>query len=444
MGTAAALSASFAREMTDRLAARTPDELAERTGLQVATVVGLSAGELFSWEVVSACLSAADTPPAAMVALRNRWVQVEAAWWAEREPQLLKKIESELERAKAKAGRGAFDKKAFDRKVFEAHRPQAPWRKMLGPSAGYVRWGMTDLADDRRLPDPAASTSVKQFYEKLKQLHLWAGSPSANEIEYRSWGALSHSTANTMLGPTRHLQGHQQGRGLDRNNVRYLVAVFGLPPAEVARWGDAYDHVRRLPVVDPEQEAAAARAELAAEIARRRAAEEALAEALQRSGRTGRLAPTWWRTIALALAVALPLTLIVTDTGLRAGAGVRHVLQAPEAYRLVPGPRGVRVPLDIGPGEWALSLRLRLAGMFQADTCVHGSRAAYQVRRQGAVLHRGTFERGRAELTTPPLPLGTGPGRVEIVLVVTVPPLTGDGCEFLLDPTGTTLSTGSP
>jgi hypothetical protein len=484
MATAAALKESFTHELADRLKLHPPAELAERTGLREDTIVELctgSAPELFSWEVISACLTAADVPPAVQTALHGHWTQVEAGLWAERESHLLRKIEADLEREKAKAGRGAFDKKAFDRRTFDVHRPHAPWRKMTGPSAGYTRWGMTDLAQRGRLPDPATATSVKQFYELLKQLHLWAGIPSANEIEYRSWGALSHSTANTMLGPTRYLQGHQQGNGLDRNNLRFLTAVFGLPAKEVDRWIEAYDQVRRLPVIDAEREAAAARAELSDEVRRREMTEQSLADVSKRAQvaaadaeqarreaaehlvtvreereRSGALiaAARRWRTATLALAGALALTLAaavaipLANGGSGGTIASSVVVQFPKPYALVPGPSGVTIPLPDGPAvragaghpDWAVVLRMRLAGLSAADTCVHDSRVTYRLRRRGAVIGSGSFPQGQANLSTGPLPVGPDARDLEVVLAVTVPPITGFGCEFTLDPSGTTIT----
>jgi hypothetical protein len=133
-------------------------------------------------------------------------------------------------------------------------------------------------------------------------------------------------------------------------------------------------------------------------------------------------------------------------TALRAGPALGVVvLQSPAPYQLPPGPPGVTVPFDLASTgrqhNGVLTLRLRLASTDQADACVHDAQLSYVLRDNGAVISSRSFAPGQPQITAGPLRLGdTGDGYHLALTVVATVGKVDAGCQFTLDPSGTTVS----
>lgn len=254
--------ADFTRDLVDRLGGADPASLARRTGLLEETVraVLAGAGELPSWEVVSACLAAAGVEGGDVAAVRERWAAAEQAMWEERGDDL----------------RAGFERNRNGKpaRLVESHRPKTPWRRLVSRHpVTFEPWAMPTFGAARELPDPAAAGDIRDFYRLLAGLREWAGSPRQSEIEKRSWGTLPDATISAMLQKDRWRTTSDR----ERVRVGYFAMACGLPEAEVARWVGAYERLRH---VAPPDDLARARAE-AADLRRRLAAAEAEARDLR-------------------------------------------------------------------------------------------------------------------------------------------------------------------
>ncbi|REE97861.1 substrate-binding domain-containing protein [Thermomonospora umbrina] len=254
--------ADLTRDLVGRLSGGDPDAVARRTGLRAETVRALLAGdgELMSWEVVSACLAAADVDAGDVGKARARWAAAEQALWDERGDDLREAFEQNRQGKPAK--------------VFEAHRSRVPWRRLTARHpVTFEPWAMPTFGPDRRLPDPSTAGDIRDFYTLLAELRGWAGSPRQSEIEKRSWGTLPDATISAMLQKDRWRTVSDR----ERTRIGYFAAACGLPEVEVARWVEAYERLRHVP---PPDDLARARAE-GAELRKALAAAEAEAEALR-------------------------------------------------------------------------------------------------------------------------------------------------------------------
>jgi hypothetical protein len=119
------------------------------------------------------------------------------------------------------------------------------------------------------------------------------------------------------------------------------------------------------------------------------------------------------------------------------------VLQFPQPYRLVPGQTGVTVPLSL-PGSagssWRVVLRLQLTTAYDADTCVHDSQLSYRVLRGDITIAIGTFPQGQATLSTGLIVVTGSDHGLRLVVTARVPEVTDAGCEYSLDPSGSTAT----
>lgn len=263
MGSFLDRKAEFLRELVAYLGGGDPAALAERTGLLETTIRALSAGdgELMSWEIVSACLAAADVGVDGVREVRARWVATEQALWEERGDRLLAAYE-----------RNGNDKPA---KIAEAFQTEVPWRRLTSRyPAVFEPWAETTFAADRRLPDPSTATDIRDFYQLLAELKVWAGSPRQSEIERRSWGTLPDATVSAMLQKDRWRAASDR----ERSRIGRFAVACGLPGTEVERWVEAYQRLRHVP---PPDDLALARAE-GTELRKRLAAAQAEAEELRR------------------------------------------------------------------------------------------------------------------------------------------------------------------
>ncbi|HEX2313982.1 MAG TPA: hypothetical protein VHJ17_09620, partial [Thermomonospora sp.] len=223
--------ADFTRDLAVRLGGSEPAILAKRTGLLEETVRALldGAGELMSWEVVSACLAAAGADGGDVAAAHDRWATTEQALWEERGEEL----------------RAAFERNRNGKpaRIVETYRAKVPWRRLTSrhPPA-FEPWTAPTFTGDRRLPDPATARDIRDFYRLLAQLRDWAGSPRQSELEKRSWGTLPDATISAMLQKDRWRTTSDR----ERVRVGYFAAACGLPEAEVARWVEAYERLRHV------------------------------------------------------------------------------------------------------------------------------------------------------------------------------------------------------
>ncbi|MEO3782318.1 substrate-binding domain-containing protein [Actinocorallia sp. B10E7] len=236
--------------------------LTERTGLLETTVRSLLAGhgELMSWEVVSACLAAADDEAAGR--MRGRWAAVERAMWDER----------------GDGPRAAFEKDPRGRpaKIVEMFQPKVPWRRLTARHpVTFEPWAEPAFEAVRSLPDPASAGDLREFYGLLARLRTWAGSPPQTELERRSWGALPDATVSAMLQKDRWRTPSDR----ERRRIGYFAAACGLPEPEVARWVEGYDRLRYLPPPDDPVRARAEAAEAAEQLAEARAESDRLKKA---------------------------------------------------------------------------------------------------------------------------------------------------------------------
>jgi hypothetical protein len=448
---ARALRGTFTSELADRLAGEGAAELAAKTGLHESIVQEMTAGTsqvLLSWEIVSACATAAKLGQEAIVQLREQWVQAESAEWAELGPKLLREIEQRAIQAR----RQRLHDKALTRRLFEEYRPDAPWRKTPGSGHPYGQWRLepwssTQLLNKQRMPNPNRAASLSEFYELLRQLHQWAGRPAYAEIEQRSWGALSRTTAGNVLGMSRSLQPHVR----DHEKVRYLAIVFGLPQTEVERWTNAYIKVRELPP-DPvprvvEQEAIAGRphgtpelpvdAPSGGEFRAEQSPEAPQATLIARM----RARLRRWRITALCLAasttaLSIVLTLLVTADDPPAAQN----LQFPEKLPLSPE-RPVRIPLSLSAGDWSLTLRFRLESTEVASACVHDALLGYVVEKtNGVTIASGTTAKGKPDSSAREirLELSNATDSPQVVVSVNVPSY-DVGCGFTIDLSGSII-----
>jgi hypothetical protein len=391
------------------------------------------------------------------VQLHELWVKAESALWAEREPKLLREIEQQAEQARRQR---PYDDKTFNRTLFSDYRPSAPWRKAPGPAHLHGRWRFepwsnTQLLNDQRMPNPNRAMSLSEFYELLRQLYLWAGRPSYTEIEQRSWGALSRTTAGTVLGAARALQ--RQVR--DQDNVRYLATVFGLPQTEVERWTKAYNKVRELsPNPIPhlvEQEAVAGRPHGTLELSLDPlSSTEFRTEKSPKPHSLPSIEPSQslpavkiaarlrhWRitalccaasTVALSMALAL---MVAADNSPRA-----QNLQFPEKSRLFPG-KPARIPLKLSAGDWSLALRFRLESTEVASACVNDAQLSYVVEKtNGANIASGRMPKGKTDSGTPEIRLNRlgALDSPQVVASVSVPGY-DIGCGFTIDLSGSII-----
>ncbi|WP_344840032.1 hypothetical protein, partial [Actinocorallia longicatena] len=242
--------AELTRWLAGRLGEAGPGPLGERTGLLESTVRALldGEGELFSWEVVSACLAAAGTGTDGVREAREHWVATEQALWDERGAEL----------------RTAFERNGAGKpaKIVETHQPKVPWRRLTSRHpVVFEPWTEPTFADARRLPDVAKAGDIRELYGLLAELKTWAGSPRQSEIERRSWATLPDATVSAMLQKDRWRSANDR----ERFRIGRFATACGLPEAEVERWEEAYDRLRH---VLPPDDLARARAE-GAELRRR-------------------------------------------------------------------------------------------------------------------------------------------------------------------------------
>jgi hypothetical protein len=452
---ARALRSTFTSELADRLAGAGAAELAARTGLHASIVQEMTAGTsqgLLSWEVVSACVTAAELDQETIVQLRELWVQAESAEWAERGPRLLREIERQTIQARRQRAHGDKD---LTRGLFDEYRPDAPWRKASGSGHPHGQWrfepwSRTQLLTKQRMPDPDRAMSLSEFYELLKQLRQWAGQPTLAEIEQRSWGALRRTTAGDVLGVSRALHRHVR----DNDNVCYMATVFGLPQTEVARWVNAYTRLREF-APEPtshgaEQKAIAGRSPGATELPEDTlSGKELRAEPSPEAPLATTAAPSArimarlrrWRITALCLAATATaltsaLTLMVAADDPRAAQN----LQFPEKLRLSPE-KPVRIPLRLSTGDWSLTLRFRLESTAVASACVHDAQLSYVVEKANGVdIASGKPAKGKPDSSARAirLDLMSALDSPQVVVSVSVPSQ-GIGCGFTIDLSGSTI-----
>ncbi|HEU5161274.1 MAG TPA: hypothetical protein VFU43_30055 [Streptosporangiaceae bacterium] len=438
------MRSAFARELARLLAGVDAAELAGTSGLPESIVREMSAGKsrgLSAWEVVSTCAMAAEPPREAMFQLRELWAKAESAEWAERGPELLREIERQALRARRQR---PYDEKALSRRLFEKYRPSAPWRKTLGSGHShgpwrFEPWSSAQVLNKQKIPDPDRAMSLSEFYELLRQLHQWAGRPSLAEIEQRSWGALSRTTAGYVLGAARALQPHVR----DHDYVRYLATVFGLPPSEVERWINAYIRVRELPP-NPlpglvERETILQGTPESSSPGPPPAAEEPPGPPSPEAPQVTPARPLRWRVMALcfaastaALGMALALTVTADDPP------ATHILQFPERPRLLPG-KPIRIPLKLPAGDWSLHLHFRLESTVVASPCVHDAQLTYVVEKANGVdIASGRTTQGKPDSTAPAIRLDGSVGPPYVVISVSVP--SHDiGCGYTIDLSGSTI-----
>jgi len=309
----AARKAEFTQELTLRLEGSEPGVLAQRTGLLETTVRAVLAedGELMSWEVVSACLSAAGVDGIEAGEVRGRWAAAEQAQWAEWGERL----------------RAAFagDRHGKPAKAVETYRSKVPWRQLTERyPVTFKPWNVPAFAGGRRLPDPAAASDIRDFYALLAELRKWAGSPRQSEIEKRSWGTLPDATISAMLQKDRWRTTSDR----ERVRVGHFARACGLPASEVPRWTEAYERLRHVPPADDLARARAEEAELRRRLAAAAAETERLRERLAAAengpgaeappGSPPRWSGTRGRRFRVA-AVALLVFAAGTGTGVLAG-----------------------------------------------------------------------------------------------------------------------------
>jgi hypothetical protein len=419
---ATAACGAFIRELERRLANAGAAGLAAKTGLHESIVREMTEGnsqDLFSWEMVSTCVTAADVPQEAVVRLRELWVLAEAAQWAERGPELLREIERQAEQARRQR---PYHEKALSRRLFSEYRPSAPWRKTS--SSGYPHgrwrfesWSSAQLLINQGIPDPDRAMSLSEFYTLLRQLHLWAGRPSYTEIEQRSWGSLSRTTAGTVLGEARALY----RRVRDHDNVRYLATVFGLPGTEAERWVTAYTRVREQ---SPKTQGLLSFAP---------------AQAVPAVKTTARLRR--WRTTALCFAASTAALGLVIALMVAAGNPPEaQNLQFPNKPRLFPG-KPVRISLRVPAGDWSLALHFRLESTEVASACVNDAQLSYVVEKpDGRNLAAGRTTRGKSDSWLPAVRLGRrgAPDSPQVAVSVSVPNYDA-GCGFTIDLSGSII-----
>ena len=450
----------FTRELVDRLSSEGAAELAAKTGLHESIVREMSAGksqDLFSWEIVSACATAAGHPREAIVQLRELWVKAESAQWAVRGPKLLRGIELQARQARRQR---PYDDKALSRLLFGEYRPSVPWRKT--PASGNPHgpwrlesWSSTQLISDQRIPDPNRAMSLSEFYELLRQLYLWAGRPSYNEIEQRSWGVLSRTTAGNVLGAARPLQ--RQVR--DHDNVRYLATVFGLPPTEVERWTKAYNRVRELP---PKPATTFGRRDATRDRPHGtgKLSLDPLSSAEPRTGQSPKshdllsLKPSQpvpdvkiiarlrrWRITALCFAMSTAV--LGTAIAVMAAAGdppEAQNLQFPTKHRLSPG-RPAHIPLQLPAGNWSLTLHFRLESTEVASACVNDAQLSYVVEKTNGIdIAAGRITKGKSDSWVPAIRLNRSDilGTPQVTVSVSVPSY-DIGCAFTIDLSGSII-----
>jgi hypothetical protein len=463
---ATALCTAFARELADLLSADGgAAALAAKTGLDDSTVQQMTVGEsldLFSWEMVSACATAAAASQESIVQLRELWMKAESARWAERGPGLLREIARQTEQARRQR---RYHDKALSRRLFSEFRPSVPWRKTPGSGHADGRrqlepWSCAQLLNKRRIPDPGHAMSLAEFYELLRQLHQWAGRPSYNEIEQRSWGVLSRTTAGYVLGGARWLQ--PQVRDLD--NVRWLATVFGLPQTEVERWAKAYNRARELPP-NAVPRVGAQEAVTDRPSGTRRLSLDPLAGTDQRAEQSPQtpglvsLEPSHagpvvkitarlrrWRITALCFAAStavLGMAVALMAVALMAAAGNpsrTQSLQFPEKSRLFPG-KPVRIPLKLAAGDWSLALHFRLESTEVASACVNDAQLSYVVEKgNGVDIASGRVTRGKSDSWTPAIRLDRldTMDSPQVTVSVSVPSY-DTGCGYTIDLSGSII-----
>ncbi|RAY12638.1 hypothetical protein DPM19_23885 [Actinomadura craniellae] len=260
--------ADFTRALAACMDGNEPAVLARHTGLQEVTVRALLAGdgELMSWEVVSACLTAAGVDGAEAAAARDAWAAAEQALWDERGDDL----------------NAAFERNRSSKpaKIVETHRAKVPWRRLTSRHpVSFEPWAVPTFAAERKLPDLAEAGDIRDFYRLLARLRDWAGPPRQSEIERRSWGTLPDATISAMLQKDRWRTTSDR----ERVRVGYFAAACGLPETEVALWVEAYERLRGIA---PPDDLAQARAEAAGLRQRLAAAEAAAAELRDRPAAT--------------------------------------------------------------------------------------------------------------------------------------------------------------
>jgi ABC-type phosphate transport system substrate-binding protein len=257
--------AEFTHGLTARLDGSEPGVLAQRTGLLETTVRALltADGELMSWEVVSACLSAAGVDGAEVGEVRGRWAAAELDQWDEWGERLCAAFEQ--------SGQGKPTKQV------ETFRAKVPWRRLTERyPVTFKPWNEPTFAAGRLLPDPATAGDIREFYTLLTELRKWAGSPRQSEIEKRSWGTLPDATISAMLQKDRWRTTSDR----ERARVGHFARACGLPPAEVARWVEAYERLRRILPADDLAQARAEGAELRRQLAAAQAETAELRERL--------------------------------------------------------------------------------------------------------------------------------------------------------------------
>jgi hypothetical protein len=176
---------------------------------------------------------------------------------------------------------------------------------------------------------------------------------------------------------------------------------------------------------------------------RARAAEAgaARAAARHRSARTRLVASS------VALAVIAAGLIIALVIGLRGASAAGTVVFQFPVSRLLPGPPGVTVRLDLPSSshhaDWMFTIRLRLVSAVQVDACVHDSQLTYTLRRDGTVVASGRPAPGQPQITAGPLRvagIGGGGHVLYLTVGVVVSPLVD--CQFTLDPSGTSAYPG--
>lgn len=96
-------------------------------------------------------------------------------------------------------------------------------------------------------PDPLAATSVAEFVELLRKLHVWAGEVSLRELARRSPESISHSTFGEMLNTPSKLP--------TQRTVQLFVHALGCDKEEVQRWVTAWRQLRFKRRICPPAEA---------------------------------------------------------------------------------------------------------------------------------------------------------------------------------------------
>ncbi|MEU8347687.1 hypothetical protein AB0C74_38820 [Spirillospora sp. NPDC048832] len=85
-------------------------------------------------------------------------------------------------------------------------------------------------------PDPMAATSVGEYVESLRRLHVWAGEVSLRELARRSPESIAHSTFGAMLNTPSRLPAQR--------TVQLFVRALGCDEHEVQRWVTAWRDLR--------------------------------------------------------------------------------------------------------------------------------------------------------------------------------------------------------